>query len=156
MTEERNSSSWNLLVLKSQVCQSEWKNFVSNVEDSFFNLAENLDENIERATATDVVVAGPMIYLYLKDIGQCMFSKLGRGRNTGLHSSVHILLPWQIFTCLIKLIMKYGVSTEGATCNVKIRNNKEKLYTIIITKETCAKMSLHPVCWQQLPGKEEV
>ena len=87
-----------------------------------------------------MVLVAPMVDLYSKEIGRGFLNKLGRGRNTGLQPPLTILLPWQVFTHLSKLICKYG-----GCCECKDKKNKEKLFTISISSEACARKIWHPM-----------
>ena len=87
-----------------------------------------------------MVLVAAMVDLYLKEIGRGFLNKLGRGRNTGLQPPLTILLPWQVFTHLSKLVCKYG-----GCCECKDKKNKEKLFTISISSEACARKIWHPM-----------
>ena len=102
-------------------------------------MGDVLNADIERAT-TSVVLVAPMVDLYSKEIGRGFLNNLGRGRNTGLQPPLTILLPWQVFTHLSKLRCKYG-----GCCECKDKKNKEKLFTISISSEACARKIWHPM-----------
>ena len=139
MAAERNSKFWNSLELKADDIQKGWENVVEEIDGSFFTMDGILEEDVERET-TRIVIVAPMLDLYIKEIGQGFLSKLGRGRNTGYHSLAPILIPWQIFTSLLRLVKRYGGSYSFVQ-----KKNKEKTFTLTISSEASVRKIWHPV-----------
>ena len=64
-----------------------------------------------------------------------MFSKLCRGKATGVQSGSPVLIPWQGMVNIMLLIKGYGGSVEA-----KLKGgSKEKLFTVTINTENCAR-----------------
>ena len=63
---------------------------------------------IERKTHSNLVVSGPMVDVYIKELGSMMLIRLSKGRLTGIQQSSTILIPWQVYVNIIKLIKGYG------------------------------------------------
>ena len=60
-------------------------------------------------------------------------NKLGRGRGTGLQSSVSALVPWQAMVYIIQIARGYG-----AIITVKIKNI-DKVITVTVSSEQCGR-----------------
>ena len=78
------------------------------------------------------MVSGPLIHVYLKELGSIMLHKLCRGMMKGIQSRNAILIPWQVMVNLMKLTQGYG-----ATITFECKKKKEKVFTVLINSEIC-------------------
>ena len=86
-----------------------------------------------------MIVSGPLIDVYLKELGggggSFMFSKLCNGDATGVQSGSPVLIPWQFMVNIMLLIKGYGGSVKA-----KLKGgSKEKLFTVTINTENCTR-----------------
>ena len=65
-----------------------------------------------------------------------MFSKLCRGKATGVQSGSPVLILWQVMVNIMLLIKGYGGSVKAELKG----GSKEKLFTVTINTENCARM----------------
>ena len=64
-----------------------------------------------------------------------MFSKLCRGKATGVQSGSPVLISWQVMVNIMLLIKGFGGSVKA-----KLKGgSKEKLFTVNINTENCAR-----------------
>ena len=77
-----------------------------------------------------------------------MFSKICRGKATGIQSGSHVLIPWQVMVNIMLLIKGYGGSV-----NSKLKGGcKEKMFTVTINTENCAEEDLQPKEMREEPS----
>ena len=88
---------------------------------------------MERSTHAKLIVSGPMVDTYLKELGNLMLNKLSRGKITGIQATAPLLVPWQVMVNIIRLIKGYGGEVLAEQ-----KKNKEKEITINILNESCS------------------
>ena len=93
MSAERTSSFWNSFELK--IPNVSWKKTLEedSTSEEFFGMDGALDCQLEQRVTGNLILVAPLIDTYLNEIGRTMKNKLGRGRVTGLQSSVPVLVP---------------------------------------------------------------
>ena len=109
-----------------------------------------IDEDVEKQNTGGLLLAAPLVDLYLKEIGTAILTKLQRPRLTGLLVSKPILIPWSVMTCIVKLIISYGRPKElgedkGSKCLTTLKKNGHKIMEIVVCKESCSKKVWHPL-----------
>ena len=104
------------------------------MEEEFYNCDGEFDATIERKTHSNLIVSGPMVDVYIKELGSMMLSRLSKGKFTGIQQSSTILIPWQVYVNIIKLIKGYGGNIAA-----KLKKNKEKSITITLPTQSCAR-----------------
>ena len=102
-------------------------------DDNYYSLDGALDAANEKASNNNLIVSGPKVACYLKELGNQMHSKLTRGKITGIQSSSSILIQWQVMLNIMRLIKRYGWKVVAET-----KKNKEKLFTVTISGENCS------------------
>jgi hypothetical protein len=130
----REQSLWFQLELKTNEVQSEWESVI-NKSDEFYSHDGRLDGALEKKCNSRLIVSGPLVDVYLKELGGVMFSKLCRGKATGIQFGSPVLIPWQVMVNIMLLIKGYG----GSVVSKLKGGNKEKLFTITISTEHCAR-----------------
>ena len=130
----REQCRWFELELKTTELQSKWESII-NKSDEFYSSYGSLDGVLEKKCNSRLIVSGPLIDVYLKELGGIMFSKMCRGKATGIQSLSHVLIPWQVMVNIMLLIKGYGGSV-----NSKLKGGcKEKMFTVTINTENCAR-----------------
>ena len=137
-TSERGADFFKKLELQSKILQSEWKKYIDEQdEESIFGMAV-FNASLEKRWGSGLFLVPPMIDLYIKELGRMMLNKLGRGKNTGIHSSTKVVIPWQVMTSIMGLLVGYGASPH-------VKGKKEKTYTVTVEEEVCARKIWHPM-----------
>ena len=73
-----------------------------------YGMAGDLDGDLERVVGNHILLAGPLIGSYLKEIGKAVLEKL-RSHLTGrLTPPIVTFIPHQIFNYLSTLCVRYG------------------------------------------------
>ena len=68
-----------------------------------------------------------------------MYSKMCRGKATGIQSGSPVLIPWQAMVNIMLLIKGYGGNVKA-----KLKGgSKEKLFTVTINTENCSRKVFH-------------
>ena len=138
MSSQRENNSWFYLELKLNEVNSIWRKLIE--EDlSLIEFDDYLCPRVERMAHANLIVSGPMVDLYIKDMGQTMHNRLCRGKVTGLQSSVTFLVPWQVMVYIIRLSKCYGAYVESRCLKAK-----EKLIPLILSTECCAQKIWNP------------
>lgn len=138
MSSERETCHWYELELKLHHVRKEWKE-ATYLGDTFYSLDGALDPSAEKDTHSNLMVSGPILDTYIKELGSFMLNKLSRGKVTGITQSPSLLLPWQAMVNVIKLAKRYGAEVQAET-----KKNKEKKITITITSDECSGNIWHP------------
>ena len=112
--------------------QSKWESVIDKSDD-FYSFDGILDGALEKKCNSRLIVSGPLVDVYLKELGGIMFSKLCRGKATGVQSGSPVLILWQVMVNI--MIKGYGGSVKA-----KLKGgSKEKLFTVTINTENCAR-----------------
>ena len=134
MASVREKCQWFDLELKVTEVQGKWESLI-DLPEEFYSSNGTLDGALEKKCNSRLVVSGPLVDVYVKEMGGIMFSKLCRGKATGIQSGSPVLIPWQIMVNIMLLTKGYGGSVEA-----KLKGGgKEKLFTVIIDTENCAR-----------------
>ena len=128
MATERKVNHFDELAHEARSVSDSW---IQRLESGIFGINGHLDEDVERQNTGGLLLAAPLVDLYLKEIGTAFLSKLQRPRFTGLLVSKPILIPWSVMTCIVKLIISYGRPKElgedkGSTCLTTLKKNGHK------------------------------
>ena len=118
----REQCRWFDLELKTTELQSKWESVI-NKSDEFYSSDGSLYGVLEKKCNSRLIVSGSLIDVYLKELGDIMFSKMCRGKAAGIQSGSHVLIPWQVMVNIMLLIKDYGrsVSTKlKGGCKEKI------------------------------------
>ena len=107
--------------------EKKWGESLDEFDDEYFNFDGEFDATIERKTHSSLIVSGPMVDVYIRELGSMMLSRLSRGKITGIQQTSTILIPSQIFVNIVKLIKGYG-----GNITAKLKKNKEKSITITL------------------------
>lgn len=94
----------------------------------------SMNSGLEEIAGNKLELSGPLIDLYLKEIGEQIGSKLSRSKSTGLASPVILFVPWQIFRHVTTLFRGYGAS------EVRFDRKKSQIISIINSMETMDKV----------------
>ena len=135
---KRKVCLWIHLELKLHHVEEKWEATIKEDEDSY-TLNGIHDNVVEKKCNSKLMVSGPLIHVYLKELGSLMLHKLCRGKMTGIQSANAILIPWQVMVNLMKLAQGYG-----ATITSECKKNKEKVFTVLINSEICGNKLWHP------------
>ena len=138
MSSVRETCHWFELENKLHHVSKEWQE-VTDLGDEFYSYDGILDASAEKDTHSNLIVCGPMLDTYIKELGSLMLNKLSRGKVTGITQSPSLLLPWQVMVNFIKLAKRYGAKVEAET-----KKDKEKKITISITSDSCCYNIWHP------------
>ena len=141
---EREVCPWFHLELKLHHVEEKWEATIKEDKDSY-TLNGILDSVVEKKCNSKLMVSGPLIHVYLKELGSIMLHKLCRGKMTGIQSGNAILIPWLVMVNLMKLAQGYG-----ATITSECKKNKEKVLTVLINSEIYGNKLWHP---KRLGGK---
>lgn len=133
----RELCPWFHLELEIHNVEKEWEKIIDNKGESYFSLGY-LDPKTEKKCNSKLVVSGPMLHVYIKELGSLMLNKLARSKGTGVQSANSTLIPWQIMVQLMRLIMGYGGNVSAIS-----KPHKEKVFTVTID-ESCASKVFHP------------
>ena len=74
-----------------------------------------------------------MVDVHIRELGSMMLSRLSRRKITGIQQTSTILIPWQVFVNIVKLIKGYG-----GNITAKLKKNKEKSITITLPTQSSA------------------
>ena len=75
-----------------------------------------------------------MVDVYIKELGSMMLFRLSKGRLTCIQQSSTILIPWQVYVNIIKVIKGYSGNIA-----VRLKTNKGKSITITLPTQSCAR-----------------
>ena len=104
---------------------------------------------MQKKKVTKLIVCGPMLNTYLKELGAMFLSKLLHDKVTGIEQSSKLLIPWQIMVNLILLAKNYGAVVVGEPK----KNSKEQKISITVSTDSCISKIWHAV---RLYVKEEI
>lgn len=138
MASTRESCPWFELELNLHMVNDEWKDII-DLDNDFYSLGGALNPTIERETNTQLIVAGPMLDTYIKELGSMMVNILSRGKATGIQQTKNILIPWQVMVILMKMVKRYGGKVES-----RVKRNKEKQFTITMVEQANCEQVWHP------------
>ena len=94
---------------------------------------QDLDPVLEELTGNKLVLVGPILDGFIREIGSSMSDKLSRSRMTGLVSPSVLFMPFPIFRHLWVLVQGHGGSTET-------KRNGERITLKISKAGTVAKI----------------
>ena len=134
---ERSGKFWIKTELRLSSFERPWlQNEIKFPKD--YSMGSEMDSEIEKNVGNHLVLVGPMLDGYLKEIGIAMLSKLTRSHLTGLVSSIKLYIPWQIMRFMAAIFESYGGSIELLTP----RNNTKNLF--LIEKQDTAVQLFNP------------
>ena len=139
----RNAPFWNSVELQ---VRTTWKKEIEGVEIDF-SMNNSLKDNFERNVGCLLVVVGPMIDAYLKQIGMVFKNKLSGSRQNGLLQSSAFYFPWQVYSYLANLAVCYGadiISTKKYRHHLYKRRNIQEI------------MAPQKAEWHQPPHKKKL
>ena len=84
-----------MLEKKLHHVEKEWVGCLEELDEEFYNCYGEFDATIERETHSNLIVSGPMVDVYIKELGSMTLIRLSKGRLTGIQQSSTILIPWQ-------------------------------------------------------------
>ena len=122
-----------MLEMQLHHVEKKWGESLDEFDDEYFNFDGEFDATIERKTHSSLIVSGPMVDVYIRELDSMMLSRLSRGEITGIQQTSTILIPWQVFVNIVKLIKGYG-----GNITAKLKKNKEKSITITLPTQSSA------------------
>lgn len=131
----REDCHWFDLELKLHNVKDVWDTVIEE-DEQFYSYDGQLNSNVEKQANTQLIVSGPMIDVYLNELGNQILNKLSRGKTTGIVQTLPVLVPWQVMVHLMRMMKSYGGSVEG---KVK-RGSKEKVFTLTLSDSCCHKI----------------
>jgi hypothetical protein len=75
MASTREACPWFELELNLHMVNDQWKDLI-NSDENFYSLDGALNSSIEREVNTQLIVAGPMLDTYIKELGSTMLNIL--------------------------------------------------------------------------------
>lgn len=145
MSSERNGKFWIHNELKLSSFEARWFQKLNEEEDRTMTTTPDysmngvLDRELERTLGNRVVLAGPMVDTYLKEIGCLMSSRLSRSKVTGICGPVTIMIPWQIFRTMMGVIIGYKADTKYISGKKKGCTTEKQVF-FIDKQETAEKL----------------
>lgn len=138
---ERNSSFWNEREMALVDHERKW--FADSVRSDVTNytMGGELNQEAEKITGNRLLLAGPLVDGYLKEIGRAIHAKLSRSNVTGLAAPITLFIPGQVMNYMSSLCANYGAE-------VVIVQPKRKLggkTVIFIESGDCASKIFNPV-----------
>ena len=131
---EREVCPWFHLELKLHHVEEKWEATIKEDEDSY-TLKGILDSVVEKKCNGKLMVSGPLIHVYLKELGTIMLHKLCRGKMTGIQSGNAIWIPWQVMVNLMKLAQGYGATITSECKTIK------KKYLLYLSTVKCVEIN---------------
>ena len=130
---ERSDRFWNgaSVAMKFSV-EWLWLHSVWKCKDKPNYGMRNLDGILKERASNKLELTGPLIDSYLRELGKCIFSKLGRSRNTALMPPVKMFVPYAMFWHLCNVTGGYGGS---------LKTTKSIITVTMETFDTAAKCS---------------
>ena len=136
---ERNDTFWRAKEVQLSTFESSWYKEKVNTESKDskdYSMGGTLNGDLEKIVGNHLVLAGPMVDGYLRQIGLAINAKLCRN-TTGLAPPIVMYVPWQIQRHMAPLCIGYGAE-------VKMLNNnnpkKEKMIIFIENDDTAQKV----------------
>jgi hypothetical protein len=107
MSAERNTNFWVQEELRLGTFEGRWAREVVAISQKNYG-GDDMDGKTEKLFGNRLVLAGPMIDGYLKEIGSAMLRKLVRSKLTGLAPPVTMYIPWGVMKLIAGLCTCYG------------------------------------------------
>ena len=146
---ERDDSFWNrsVVLLKSTV-QPQWLEMVHNAKRKPNYGMRGLNGIMEERMLNKIELVGPVVDSYVKHMGNLIYSKLARSKNTGLMSPITIFIPWSIFRHICVLVVGYGgdmkTTTRKIVLTLSSSNSAKKVFSPVRMKGTnCLKKRVY-------------
>ena len=146
---ERNDAFWKSTEVKLSTFEGHWyRQYVSPVstEEEVTSVSANncsmggrLDGVLEKSVGSHLCLAGPMVDVYLREIGAAMEAKLAK-KSTGLAAPIIMLIPWQVQRHITSLSTGYGADVKF----VDAKDKKKERLVIFIDKQSTAEKLFHP------------
>ena len=132
----REDCHWFDFELQLHHVQDAWETVTEKKEEQFYSYDCELDSKVEKKVNTQLIVSGPMIDVYLKELGSQILHKLYREKTTGIVQTNSLLIPWQVWVNIMRLIKLYGgkISAEAK------KSSKEKVFTSSLSDSCCHKV----------------
>ena len=118
---ERSTRFWNpaLVAMKFSV-ETLWMKTVWETESKPNYGMRDLDPILEERASNKFELTGPLIDSFLRELGKCIYSKLGRSRNTGLMPPVKLFVPYNIFRHICDVAAGYGGSLRSTKSQILV------------------------------------
>ena len=134
---EQGSAFWNssLVEMKFSVERS-WIKSVRKAKNKPNYGMRNMDSLLEEVIGNKLELCGPLIDLYLKEIGKGVVAKLNRSKVTGLATPVILFVPWPVFRHILTLARGYSGNVESSDHGGK--------HSVVFTKMNSLEKLLSP------------
>lgn len=152
---ERNDSFWIENEFKLREFERGWLDEVKKSDEEIkkdeskkcekekdYSMSGELDQRVERNIGNRVVLIGPMVDSYLKNLAEGMNRKLGRGNLTGLAPPISMFVPWQVMRFIASMATSYGARMHIVNKDKTRRKCHEKM--IIWLEENCSDKLFNP------------
>ena len=101
-----------------------------------YSMGSEMDSEVEQNVGNRLVLVGPILDGYLKEIVTAMLSKLTRSHLTGLILPIKLYVPWQIMRFMAAIVESYG----GSIQLLSPRNNKKNLIFLMGKQDTAVQL----------------
>ena len=109
MSKERGNNFWFEGELRVGTCESRWtKEIIDSGNTEKFFGGDEMNATVERDIGYHLLLAGPMVDGFLKEIGKIFPSKLAKGKMRGLAPTASMFIPWGIMKNIINLMKAYS------------------------------------------------
>ena len=134
MSSVRENCPWFQLELKLHEVDNKWEYLIDLGREFYAMMDDELYPTLEKKCNSKLIVSGPLVHTYIKEICSLMLNKLNRGKITGVQSASPVLIPWQVMVNLMYLLRGYG-----ATVKTQQKKAKEKIFTVIVPSKICGR-----------------
>ena len=101
-----------------------------------YSMGSEMDTEVEQNVENRLILVGPMLDGYLKEIGIAMLSKLTRSHLTGLIFLIKLYVPWQIMRFMAAIVESY----RGSIQLLSPKKNKKKFIFSIEKQDTAVQL----------------
>jgi hypothetical protein len=128
MSGERDDAFWLPNEHKLATFERKWYKEVVSEDKRDYTMSGELS-SAEKVVGNHLVLAGPMVDGYLKEMGKSFLAKLTRGSLTGLAPPISLYLPPQVLRYFASLCTSYGAEIKVISKTGK--NKKGKMFLFI-------------------------
>ena len=118
--------------MKLHHVEKKWERCLEELDEEFYNCYGEFDATIGRKTHSNLTVSGPMVDVNIKELGSMILVRLSKGRLAGIQQSSTILIPWQVYVNIIKLIKGYG---RNIATKLKKKHHHNTTYSELCKKD---------------------
>ena len=131
---------WMHRELQLSMFEGEWykKNVINDNTD--YSMSKTLTGDSEKVVGNHLILSGPLVDSYLKQVGNAMSLKLSR-KTTGLATPINVFIPWQVANHILSICTGYGA--EVKVINDQKNKNRNKVI-VFIAKEDSAQKIFNP------------